>query len=143
MQGSPSGPPVPALKALKIIGVTVAGAIVAAYILVAAYGATDTYYRCEGELAGESTTAPAVVVLRHREYRPWLKRWNDSDGAFWLEIPEQAVEYYARSTRTNGVIRIHDADDAIRGHLVADSGALSLNVAEHGTFGGACAAIDR
>lgn len=143
MEGSCPCTRVQAMKPLKIIGIAAAAAIVVAYVLVVAYGAADTHYRCDGELGGESAAAPTTIVLRHREYHPWLKRWNDSDGAFWLEIPERAVEYYAHSTRMDGVIRIQDAAGALRGHFVAADHTLLLSVTEHGTFAGACTLVDR
>jgi hypothetical protein len=126
------------MRVLKVLGAS-ALALVAIAVLLLKFSAVETRYRCTGSLATQGQTDNVEVFLKRQSYRWWVGLWSQSQGSFWLEIPNRTVEYYSNVTGTD--ILGLSGSDGFRGTFSTLSNALQVNVPTVGNFTGVCQRI--
>ena len=129
------------MKAARYIGLLVLVALLL-FVFVVNFSVVESRFECSGELSSDGSAIPATVYTRFEEYRWWVGLWSDSDGALWLEIPNQALDYFRRIAEVGDQLQIFDAQNALKGNFSTLSNRLALNT-PLGFFDGPCRRIDR
>ena len=81
------------LRGLGVLAVWLVAVLVVAFIVIANFSATESGFRCEGEITAQGGTRPATLFMRLTEYRWWVKLWRDSDGMVSIEAPKEGMPY--------------------------------------------------
>lgn len=129
------------MKLAKYLG-GAALAVVLLFVFVVNFSSVESRYQCVGTLTSAGNTKPATVYIKFAEYRWWVHLWSDSDGALWLEIPNQAYDYFGQVTRVGDTRHIASQPNKGIGGLYSTlSGTLALDTSL-GFFDGTCRPID-
>lgn len=111
--------------------------VVATFVFVANFSATEARLACSGTIASGSGGKASQIFLKVHEYRWWVGLWSDSDGSIWLEIPNAAVDYYPHVKAVGDELQIREAAGFLRGTLSKLSMTLMLST-PRGMFEGTC-----
>lgn len=112
--------------------------VVATYIFVANFSATEARLACSGTMTSGGERKESRIFLRVAEYRWWVGLWSDSDGSIWFEIPNETVGYFPNIKEVGDELQMREgAAKSIRGNLSKLSMALMLST-HRGMFEGTC-----
>jgi hypothetical protein len=123
--------------------------LVAAFIVLANFSATESAFRCEGEITAQSQKKSATFFMTLTDYRWWVKLWSNSDGMLLIEAPKEGLPYqpYLGTQKVgNGARHIYENSDEAggvkgqRGAYYKRSNYLTLDT-PRGLFEGDCVPI--
>jgi len=58
--------------------------LVAGYVTLFYFSATESCFACDGTMTSKGTGTASKVFVRLQEYRWWVKLWSTSQGSLWL-----------------------------------------------------------
>jgi hypothetical protein len=125
-------------RTLTIVGVA-ALAVVLLFGFVVKFSAAESRFECAGSFANDKTKRTVPAFIKLHEYRWWVGLWSDSQGALWLEIPNETVEYFGDVTRTGDQLQIREKGKLVGGFSTL-SKTLALNLSR-GFYDGNCKRI--
>lgn len=124
----------------KYLGaLAVAGAALFAFVV--AFSGVESRFECAGTLTAGDASKPATIYVKLAEYRWWVGLWSKSDGALWLEIPNETVDYFGDVREVGDQLQVYGAEKAMKGNFSTLSKALGLST-PRGFFSGSCKQID-
>ncbi len=115
--------------------------IVIAILVVANFSAVETRFECSGALTQGEVAKDSLIYIKLDEYRWWVGFWSDSDGALWLEVPGQTLDYFETLHEVGDQLQIFGPNREIGGHFSTLSRWLALKNTL-GFFDGQCKAVD-
>jgi hypothetical protein len=116
--------------------------LVAGYLFLVYFSATETRLACDGTMTSKGTGTASKVFVRLQDYRWWVKLWSTSEGSLWLEVPNTTVEYYPRLSVAGDQLQIFNSAGKLQGQLSKLSFALNLSTPA-GLFEGSCSELPR
>lgn len=111
--------------------------VVALYLIVVNFSATQTRYRCEGKFTQGDQSEPMTLFFKLDSYRWWVGLWSDSEGAVSIEVPNVWVEYFSRVRKVGDQLQIRDMQDQLKGNFSTLSNAIAITIPT-GIFEGDC-----
>jgi len=79
-----------ARRTLTILGVAVL-AVVLVFVFVVNFSAAESRFECAGGFTNDKSKRAVTAFIKLHEYRWWVGLWSDSQGALWLEIPNETI----------------------------------------------------
>jgi hypothetical protein len=98
-------------------------------------------YECSGHYSNKQQETPGTLFVKLAEYRWWVGLWSDSDGSFWLEIPNEAVDYFSHLREVGDQMQVIGPNNEMQGNFSTLSKALSISTTK-GFFTGTCRRVD-
>lgn len=124
------------MRKILISGIAMVGI---AATLVFGFSVAETNFECSGHFSLPEGEKPVTLFAKLQEYRPWVYLWSDSDGTFFLEIPNIDYEHFATVKKIGEQRQIWDAKK-LKGNLSRLSKVLALQTSQ-GFFDGKCKEI--
>ena len=121
---------------MKFIGYFIL-ALVLLLSIVVGYSSVESRFECSGEMTFDSISKPSTIHIKLNEYRWWVNLWSESDGDFYLEIPNVLVKFYDRVIDLDPQIQILGHQKEIKGNFSKLSKTLILDTSV-GFFDGTC-----
>ena len=115
--------------------------VIALFVFVANFSSVESRFSCSGEISHNGNTETSTIYIKLEEYRWWVGLWSDSDGNFFLEIPNTHVEYYSNVLDTGTQIQILGHQKELKGNFSKLSKTLALDT-PFGFFDGTCRVTD-
>jgi hypothetical protein len=128
-----------ARRALTAVG-AVALTVVLALVVVANFSAVESRFECPGTFFGGQGKRPVTAYMKLHEYRWWVGLWSDADGALWVEVPNEMLEYFENVTRVGDQLQIRDSQNKPQGMFSALSKTLAFKT-HLGFFDATCKRI--
>ena len=124
---------------MKYFGAVVIAALLL-FLFVVNFSSVESRLQCSGEISSKGGSRPTTIYMKVAEYRWWVGLWGDSDGALWLEIPNELFEYYGHVIEVGDQLQIFDSEKKIRGNYSTLSKTLTISTPA-GFFDGTCKRI--
>jgi hypothetical protein len=128
-----------AAKVAKYFGIVVLG-VVLLFAFVVNFSSVESRFQCSGKLSDPGFSKPSTVYIKVAMYRWWVHLWSESDAALWLEIPNEALDYFGHVIKVGDQLQIYGFQKDIKCHFSTLSNALGLSTAK-GFFEGTCKRI--
>jgi len=80
--------------------------------------------------------------VKVEQYRWWVGLWGKSDGALWIEIPNENIEYFGDIVKVGDQLQIYDYQKNLKGYFSTLSNTLSVLLGEK-TFDGSYKTIEK
>lgn len=76
-----------------MVEVGLAAILMLVFMILVKFSATESTFRCEGELTsrGQSTAATLYMTVTH--YRWWVGLWGPSQGMVFIEAPKHGLPH--------------------------------------------------
>lgn len=125
-------------KVMKFIVVPIVS-LIAVFLFVVNFSATETSYRCVGDIVSGGESKPETVFIKLTEYRSWVGLWSDSDGSLNLEVPNEWVDSYGYLKEVSDQYQIYEgySEPSLAGNFSKLSKTLALQM-PGGFFDGTC-----
>lgn len=127
-------------KLLKYVGLPMF-ALIVIYLIVVNFSATESNFKCTGQISLNGDTQSKTVYIKLTQYRSWVGLWSDSKGNVRLEIPNEAVIYYSRINKTGDMFQIYRSGE-LAGNFSKISKSLMIQADDFGIFDGSCVVTD-
>lgn len=111
------------------------------YVIALKFSAVESRFECAGGYLADQQEIPGTLFVRIAEYRWWVGFWSESDASLWLEIPNEAVDYFPKIREVGDQLQILGSNNAIQGNFSTLSKAISLSTPK-GFFTGICRKLD-
>jgi hypothetical protein len=98
------------------------------FLLVSRYSSVETKYECSGVMTPQTgNSQPKTVFIKIENARWWVGLWSDSDASVFLEIPNEAVDYYGHAVEVGDQLQIYDLNEVYKGNFSVLSKTLGLS----------------
>ena len=128
------------MKALKILGGLLVLSVIL-FLFVANFSTVESRYECSGQITSEGTVVPAKLFFKLEKYRWWVTLWSESEGAAWVEVPNQTVNYFGRVSSAGDRLLLSDSLGKHGGIFSTLSQAIDVSLNSFGVFDGTCKEI--
>lgn len=133
------------LRGLGILVLFLAALVVALFLVVVNFTATDSTFRCDGEITAKGETKPATLFMKLTKYR-WWTWWTATDGMVTIEAPKVGLPYepfLGLKKITDSTVQIFEdsSHTALKGMYYDLSKTLSLDT-HQGFFDGTCVPLN-
>jgi hypothetical protein len=112
------------------------------FAFVVNFSSVESRYQCLGKITAKDVPTPKTAYVKVEQYRWWVGLWGKSDGALWIEIPNENMEYFGDIVRVGDQLQIYDYKKNLKGYFSTLSNTLSVFLGEK-TFDGSCKTIEK
>jgi hypothetical protein len=115
------------MKLPKYLGVLAVVAFLL-FVFVANFSAVESRFQCPGEISSKDGSHPVTIYLKLKEYRWWVRLWNESDAAIHIEIPNTYGDYFGNVKKVGDQYQVFDSAKNLKGNFSALSKTLAIQL---------------
>lgn len=114
--------------------------LIAGLFIVSNFSSTERRFECVGTISSDENMSDEKLFFRWEKYRWWVGLWSDSEGNFWLEIPNKTVAYYEMIEESRDRVTVH-TNGKMAGLFSTLSSSIDIDIPVYGPFSGTCKEI--